>query len=81
MDLEWIFLGISAGFPWIWRGFSTDFMDVRWISMDLDWIFYGFHESGVDFSWNFGWISMDLAWIFYGFHRCRVDFHGVDIDE
>ena len=80
MNLGWIFLEIFAGFPWIWHGFSTDFIDVGWISMvstlmskppllspsirismDLDWIFYGFHGSGVDFSWNFGWISMDLA--------------------
>ena len=24
-------------------------MDLGWISMDLDWIFYGFHGSGMDF--------------------------------
>ena len=74
MDLDLIFYGfhgsevdlrwnswISARFPWIWHGFSTDFMDVGWISMDLDWIFYRFHGSEKDLSWNswfFGWISM-----------------------
>ena len=52
-------------------------MDLGWISMDLDWIFYGFHGSGMDFPWNswissgFPRISMDLLWIFYRFHGCE----------
>ena len=29
-----------------------DFMDFGWMTMDLDWIFYGFHGSGVDFRWG-----------------------------
>ena len=54
-----------------------EFMDLEWISMDLEWTWCGFSLEFMDL----GWISMDLAWIFYGFHGCRVDFHGVDIDE
>ena len=61
--------------------------------MDLDWVFYGFHGSGVDFPWNswisagFPWIRtgfstdfMDLEWIFHGIHGPRLDFHGSGMD-
>ena len=34
--------------------------------MDLDWIFYGFHGSEVDFPWN-SWISGGFPWIRIGF--------------
>ena len=101
MNLGWIFLGILAGFPWIWHGFSTDFidvgwismvsrltskppllspsirismdfMDVGWLSMDLDWIFYRFHGSGVDFPWN-SWTSAGFPWIWHGFSTDVMD--------
>ena len=44
LDFLWIL--------WTWGGFSMDFMDFGWMTMDLDWIFYGFHGSGVDFRWG-----------------------------
>ena len=59
-------------------------MDLGWISMDLDWIFYGFHGSGVDFPWNpptslqVG--VLDLVWIgvFLSLMKLPLmDFHGM----
>ena len=55
MDLGWMFHGIH-GFQahdhgsgliflrisWIWNGFSMEFIDFYWISMDPNWIFYKF---------------------------------------
>ena len=64
-----------------------EFMDFDWMTMDPDWIFYGFPCIRTGFSTSFfdlGWIfheilgfridSIDPDWIFYGFHESRVDF-------
>ena len=79
------FLRIS----WIWVGCSMEFMDFRYMTMDPDCFFHGFHGSGVDFRWNswisagFPWIRtgfstdfFDLGWISHGILGFRVDFHG-----
>ena len=40
---------ISDGFPWIWTGFSTDFMDLGWIFHGIHGSRLDFHGSGMDF--------------------------------
>ena len=57
---------ISDGFPWIWTGFSMEFMDLEWISMDLECMEFCLRPKAV---------QINLAWIFYAFHESRVDFH------
>ena len=57
-----VFLRIS----WIWGGCFMEFMDFRYMTMDPDCFFFGFHGSGMDFRWN-SWISTGFPWIRTGF--------------
>ena len=57
-------------------GFSKDFMNLGWISMDLGWIGDGFSMDFIDL----GWISMDLGLNFYGIHGSGMNFHGSGMD-
>ena len=70
-----------------------EFMDFRYMTMDSDCFFLGFHGSGIDFRWNswistgFPWIRtgfstnfFDLGWIFYETLGFEMDFHDRRLD-
>ena len=52
---------ISDGFPWIWTGFSTVFMDLEWIFHGIHGFQLDFHGSGMDFL-RMSCLSGKLPW-------------------
>ena len=68
LDFLWI--------SWIWGGCSMEFMDFDWMTMDPDWIFYGFPCIRTGFSTSF----FDLGWIFHEILGFRIDFHWSGLD-
>ena len=54
-------------------------MDLGWIPLDLDLIFYGFHGSAVDFPWK-SWILDRFPWIRIGFSPDFIDVGWISMD-